>query len=383
MAVDHHQLAVTGSVPIASEYSNIKIDTEGQRRELTPLDEETTPLENQLSHLQSYGIESWRSGNPSTDFMAPIHKVPPKILGEIFVMSLPSISWQEVENENHWFFRDDPYKTHCIIKSTCRHWSAVFAETPRMWSTIMIRNPPLKIDQIEKIFQRSKSCLLDVYLGAIEDQNSQQIKSIIDRHAARLRLLCIASENWMFGDHSTVELPNLQVFSTVFFTDLVQTQHLPKLSALRFRRDAINPFMDSLSTLRCLVCCAWAFTGPVPTAFDILERCPNLQYLDWQDYREFDEIIHDSHMEKLHLPFLEVFKIIHTSTSALHLLLGMKVSQLCRLSFHLVSFTDDYEFGSLLNHFPSLTSLCLNRCALGPIFFPSSTQDLILHKPPD
>ncbi|KAF8572604.1 hypothetical protein K439DRAFT_168530 [Ramaria rubella] len=149
MSVDYGQLAVTGTVPTTSEYNNIQKGTEGQRRELTYLNE---AIKNQLSHLNPWGIESCHSCNSSAGLMSPIRKVPSEILGDIFILSLPSISWQEVENENHWFFRqgDDPYKTHYIIQSTCRHWSAILADTPGVWSTIMICNPPLTIVQIEK-----------------------------------------------------------------------------------------------------------------------------------------------------------------------------------------------------------------------------------------
>ncbi|KAF8572603.1 hypothetical protein K439DRAFT_1625663 [Ramaria rubella] len=214
----------------------------------------------------------------------------------------------------------------------------------------------------------------------------------------------------MFGDQSIVELPNLQVFSTVLYTAPVQIMNVPKLSALCIPRDAIDPFMDSLSTLRCLICYTWAFTRPVPTTFDILKNCPNLRYLHWQDYGEDRKMIRDSNKENLHFPFLEVFKItvkysllaqgivhrlctptlksftlnltgpflVHTSTPALYLLLGTKVSQLCRLSFHRVSFTEDYKFSSFPNSFPLLVSLCLDQCTIGPVFFPSSIQDSIL-----
>ncbi|KAF8585036.1 hypothetical protein K439DRAFT_1086510 [Ramaria rubella] len=419
MIVDYSELADTGYVPTAFEYSHIRVGAEEQRHELASIDEEIATLENRLSHLRAYRIKLWRSCTSSAGLMAPIRRLPPEILGNIFVMSLPSISWQEIGDEGHWFFKDevDPYQAHSAIQSVCRHWSAVLAETPRMWSTIIIRYPLLKIAQIEKMIHRSKSCLLDVYLGTIAEQ---PIKSIVERNAARLRLICVESlaHGHLFQNHNTVELPNLQYFSTPFNSDPVRLPQIiqaPKLSFLRIRRDGIDSFKDSLSTLRCLVFCNMAFTRTLSTIsnFEILKHCPNLQFLDWRDHRETPQMTNDaSQTETIHLPLLEVLKVTLShfpaqgiflcpcapklkffslssppaqrewTPTALHLLLRMEASHLCRLSLHGVRCTDDYEFGSLLNCFPSLTTLCLDRCTIGPIFFPSSTQDPILSQGP-
>ncbi|KAF8577340.1 hypothetical protein K439DRAFT_1418309 [Ramaria rubella] len=394
MIVDYSELAVAGYLPTASEYSDIRMGAEEQHRELASLDEEIAILENRLTHLRAYRIKLWRSCTSSAGLMAPVRKLPREILGDIFVMLLPSISWQEVGTRNHWFFRyKNPYNTHSTIQSICRHWSAVLSETPRMWSTIIIRGP-LQIAQIEQVFHRSKSCPLDFYVGEIAWDKLKMIKFIVERHAASKRLLCVEpSMGQFFEHHTTLELPNLQYLSFHRMLPPTRIIHAPNLSSLRIRRESCYP--RTVSEL------------------DVLKHFPNLQFLDWQDYN-IDHIAPHNHlqMDKLHLSFLEVFKItvpysllaqgilhrlcaptlksftlgltgpfrVQTGTPALHLLLGKKVLQLCNLSLCDIRYEEDYEFGSFLNHFPSLTTLCLTRCKISSIFFPSFIQDPVLHK---
>ncbi|KAF8573389.1 hypothetical protein K439DRAFT_1665827 [Ramaria rubella] len=410
MIVDYSELADTGYVPTAFEYSqHIRVGAEEQRHELASVDEEIATLENRLSHLRASKIKLWRSCTSSAGLMAPIRRLPPEILGYIFVMSRPSISWQDLGV--------DPYQAHSAIQSVCRYLSAVLDETPRMWSTIIIRDPLLKIAQIEKMIHRSKSCLLDVYLGA----NEQQINSIVERNAARLRLLSVdfPAHGHVFQNHITVELPNLQCLSIPLDCSPVRLPQIiqaSKLSSLRICRDAIDSFKDSFSTLRSLVFVNVAFTRSLATVpeFEILKHCPNLQFLEWRDYKETHQMTNDtSQMETIHLPLLEVLKVTLSNSLpaqgiflcpcapklqsftlssppenrewtpiALRLPLRMEASQLCRLSLHGIRCADDYEFDSLLNYFPSLTTLCLDRCTIGPIFFPSSIDDPILYRGP-
>ncbi|KAF8573835.1 hypothetical protein K439DRAFT_921494 [Ramaria rubella] len=180
-------------------HPNISISEWMLRNNAANLLEEIATLENRLSHLRAYRSKLWRSCTwTSTGLRASIRKLPNEILGDVFIMSLPSISWQEVGDEDHWLFHDlaDPYKMHStMIQSIRRHWSTVLQETPRMWSTIIINQYSLT---------KLKNCSTGLNLASSMFTSGQQPIS-----------LCVATTEYrcLFENNPTVELSNLQSFS--------------------------------------------------------------------------------------------------------------------------------------------------------------------------
>ncbi|KAF8590800.1 hypothetical protein K439DRAFT_1627537 [Ramaria rubella] len=203
-----------------------------------------------------------------------------------------------------------------------------------------------------------------------------------------------------------IEMPNLKYlcFAGGSYKTANQTIRTPNLYFLRIVGNTAS-FANACHALRrlCLELDFYSFQHNTD-ASDILHACPNLEFLYWQDGMDFNGRYTSE--TKISLPFLTELEI-HSSprssermlrrlvtpsletatlqpisncsstaqeqTMTLNVFLELNLEKLRELTLHhhdLGAWTDtESTLGDMMNHLPSLTTLCLVHCRLHRTFF--------------
>ncbi|KAF8590815.1 hypothetical protein K439DRAFT_1657168 [Ramaria rubella] len=393
MIIDYSELSLTGYVPTTSEYSDIQVAVEEQQRELASVDEE-------IANLRAYRIKLWRSCTSSSGLVAPIRRLPHEVLGDIFAYSIPGIHLKAMELGAHPFRRHGhPDDARATLLRVCRHWSAVMIDTPKVWTTIDLHcHEKQDIERVKQMFRRSKSCPIEVYLKLESEADFDPIEPVFLENISRLWSLYV---NIIYVGFlplgNDIEMPNLN------YEMADQTIRTPKLYFLRIVGNTAS-FANACHALRRLQLKLIFHSFQNTDASDILHACPNLEFLYWQDGMDFTD--HYTSETNISLPFLTELEI-HSSprssermlrrlvtpsletatlqpisnrsssaqeqTMTVNVFLELNLEKLRELTLHhhdLGAWTDtESKLGDMLDHLPSLTTLCLVHCRLHRTFF--------------
>ncbi|KAF8590192.1 hypothetical protein K439DRAFT_1628083 [Ramaria rubella] len=132
--------------------------------------------------------------------VAPIWRLPQEILGEVFYHTIPKISFEEIQECDSPVLdpRVHPAKTRSTIQLVCHHWYTVLCKTPKLWATIVLETMQIDIEVVERVFNLSKACLLDVYIDSKDA--SKLFSRIFQTHASRFRLLYVVHGHEATGE---------------------------------------------------------------------------------------------------------------------------------------------------------------------------------------
>lgn len=226
---------------------------------------------------------------------APISKLPPELLSEIFI-HVASDRAQVHERAPLYH----PYWTWISVLQVCTHWRAVAIASPRLWSRIVVTMHP---EWMKEVLQRSRSAPL--FVSAHTDsrpggRKSQSLKVVMES-LARIRDLRLTGAPDILERALSVwrgPAPLLENVSLTVPTDLgLSRQFSPRLDlflngqAERLQRLEMQeyPFpwniVSSFPLLKHLIV-SHQLDDAVPTMTDMLntlERLPLLEELELRD----------------------------------------------------------------------------------------------------
>ncbi|KAJ7608689.1 hypothetical protein FB45DRAFT_876959 [Roridomyces roridus] len=124
-----------------------------------------------------------RVGGQGTDTTSPIGRIPPEILSEIFLWSLPERPFNRCNSD---FLEDSPW----VLTHVCSHWRTVSTATHALWSTVFIyiddEKATLPLDAVRTQVQRARS--LRIKFTASEHRYrmlEEEIFGCLEEHAEK------------------------------------------------------------------------------------------------------------------------------------------------------------------------------------------------------
>ncbi|KAJ7147734.1 hypothetical protein C8R43DRAFT_1069506 [Mycena crocata] len=136
----HYKLFISNDPPEISDISLIKAIVSKADARLAYLDSEITRLQDRLEglHEERASLASYRAQN--CGILSPLRKMPPEVLEEIFLWTLPSAG--EVLRRGKSDTRDSPW----LLTHISSVWRAVALSTSSLWSLVAIGYSGDRID---------------------------------------------------------------------------------------------------------------------------------------------------------------------------------------------------------------------------------------------
>lgn len=130
-----------------------------------------------LAHAQSV-VDNLRTDLLSRRaWLAPIRRVPPEILSEIFVLVTEIEAYAPIK-----------------ISEVSRRWRKIVLGTPRAWSMIFTRNRHRSFHKYASTFlERSKPCPLHLYMPDDDPNISPLIKAVFTSSLYRMECLSVST----------------------------------------------------------------------------------------------------------------------------------------------------------------------------------------------
>ena len=270
-------------------------------------------------------MSRWADGRP------PIHRCPPELLGTIFIMSLPPVRYELL---------DEPAKSSRTLSQVCYRWRQAAFSISRLWNHITLsRWSGNRIKWLEELSQRSRQVpvSLRVWVGGLgweiassmfDARLSHLLKELMPRaRTLEVRLDCTllayeCAPNLMqvLRNHA---VPLLESFHLTPFNNQRTTDYspldfffngkAPKLTSLRFdiHFSALHSSILLNVTTFCLVD-GFTFTDRDFTwkkCLNLLKAMPHLENLlltvglapDFTDHEDDVEEIYLSKLEHFHM----------------------------------------------------------------------------------
>jgi hypothetical protein len=158
--------------------------------EAMSIDTEIARLRALLLELEHSRDSLWKAANQARSLIAPIRKLPPEILGEIFFLTDPSIHFSD-----GWLTAYYHRIPTVLAGTVCLSWRDIAISTPKLWSLITIATelglPPRMLQRFEEVLELSGNVLLDLTVKTplwptlSEEVTASAVFPIIHKHCQR------------------------------------------------------------------------------------------------------------------------------------------------------------------------------------------------------
>ncbi|KAJ7113987.1 hypothetical protein C8R44DRAFT_740857 [Mycena epipterygia] len=126
-------------------------------------------------------LERYRTQNKA--LLSPLRKMPPEVLGEIFLWTLPSVD--VVFFRRRFDAKDSPW----VLTDVSSHWRAVAVSTPALWSLIVINCLQMSANPLSAVktqVQRAQTLKIHFYgVQGIDSQPQIEMFQFLVEHSAR------------------------------------------------------------------------------------------------------------------------------------------------------------------------------------------------------
>ncbi|KAJ7239601.1 hypothetical protein B0H12DRAFT_1025164, partial [Mycena haematopus] len=131
----HHALLNSNEVPLDSEVPIIKSTISKLDASLACIEEEIVQLHSRLKQLEAERARLSSCRAQSRTILSPLRRMPPEILGEIFLWTIP-LDLDDERTYSAW-----------ILTHISRRWREIAVSTSPLWSLVVI-DFPRKMDPV-------------------------------------------------------------------------------------------------------------------------------------------------------------------------------------------------------------------------------------------
>ncbi|KAF7371153.1 F-box domain-containing protein [Mycena sanguinolenta] len=180
----HHRLLNTNEPPNDSDLAFIHSVISQTDARLACLDDEISKLQDKLTQLRDErsSLSNYLTRNKA--ILSPLRRMPPELLGEIFLWTLPSM--REIWAREH-YVADSSW----ALSHTSSSWRAICLSIPSLWSRVAIDYsealvPHYPVPLIETQIQRAQNLKIHFYASLEADSRRQiQMFELLSRHSMR------------------------------------------------------------------------------------------------------------------------------------------------------------------------------------------------------
>ena len=223
---------------------------------------------------------------------APIRKLPPEILGKIFIECIPSWVHERPPSFDNGMH---PQLIRAQLGRVCQLWNAILNNEPAVWATLALDNRLPALEIFSLWIKRSKSHPLDVSLRTdgwygYLDTDAKAIVKILRRELWRIRSLFaidLYEISPLFPQDELTEAPMMQSLTLqglhILHKSRLARIHCPQLRTLtlwncgKAVKSLISKPLQNLRVLTIIDC-----YGDDMLYIKLLQAVPNLVSLTWQ-----------------------------------------------------------------------------------------------------
>jgi len=178
----HRGLLATGFVLSGNEAHPLRSSIEEQERIILDIDARIGCLKRQLMQLRARRLAFVESSATKRALLAPVRKLAPEILGEVFKWCIPVARFI-----NDPCGRITPNSAPLLLIQVCRQWRRVALGTPHLWTTLALECDPAVNPRIviSMWLQHSRSLPIDIYISG---QCNSTVLHPISEHMHRVRV---------------------------------------------------------------------------------------------------------------------------------------------------------------------------------------------------
>ncbi|KAJ7609012.1 hypothetical protein FB45DRAFT_373478 [Roridomyces roridus] len=185
------RLVKLNEAPGSAELAFIRALVSDTGTRLEYLDNEISRLRDRLDQLQGQRMQLWEYHSPYVPILSPLRRMPPEILVQIFLWTLPSFHERSGGVS-------DTQKSPWTPSRVSSRWREISLSTPSLWTTVHIdfvhEEDPLHSDILQTELQRSATLNLKAHFyGEEEADSADQLKlfDLLSKHSARWEALTI------------------------------------------------------------------------------------------------------------------------------------------------------------------------------------------------
>ncbi|TRM63967.1 hypothetical protein BD626DRAFT_629726 [Schizophyllum amplum] len=153
-------------------------------------------------------------------FTAPAQRLPPELLGEIFL-----------HLQKHEPSMLELIELDCVIARVCTSWRHIALGTPRLWSSIDVRSDTVDAEKcLRRYLPRSKSCPLEI---TCDTAGQPGLLPLLCEHASRWQSLILQMSSADYRAVTPIDTP-LLLRAKIFISDVVDAEHPGLLRFLQY-----------------------------------------------------------------------------------------------------------------------------------------------------
>ncbi|KAJ7677768.1 hypothetical protein DFH06DRAFT_1167126 [Mycena polygramma] len=188
----HNALLNSNDPPQDSDIPGVLSAISETEAQLASVEDEIARVSEQLKKLRQMrsSLSSYRTRNRA--ILSPLRRMPPEILGEIFMCTLPSSNLRIARGKGIQI-TDSPW----VLTHVCQDWKKISLSIPSLWSSVIVSYSPkigpaaYPVAMVETQIARAQNSHLKIHFygheGAYPENSQKQIEMFksLARHALR------------------------------------------------------------------------------------------------------------------------------------------------------------------------------------------------------
>ncbi|KAJ7138176.1 hypothetical protein C8R44DRAFT_944680 [Mycena epipterygia] len=183
----HHRLLNSNETPLDPDSTIVNSVISKARASLALVEQELSRPRDRVKQLEEKRASLLTHLAKNTVILSPLRRIPPEVLGEIFLWTLPLVGALRAKDFD---VADSPW----VLTHVSRHWRAVSLSIPSLCSLFVVKSPeePRPLPLVKAQIQRAQSLKIHFYGDQKSDSRPQiELFRCLAEHSAHWQELSI------------------------------------------------------------------------------------------------------------------------------------------------------------------------------------------------